>query len=208
MFRTPHPHVRRGNPAGTGVVVVSVFGNQSTAAQLDPGFEQFVLERSPKLLRTAYLLIGDRGLAEDLLQTALLRTALRWRRAADHPEAYVRQVLLNLTRDHWRRTKRRVAERSEFDDSVDRVRHGDTGDHATAVVNRDAVARAVAALPQRQREVVVLRFFGDLSVADTANAMRTSEGTVKSYTSRALTQLRASLGDIQFDTIAEVDHVR
>jgi RNA polymerase sigma-70 factor (sigma-E family) len=204
----PPDHSPHGNPTSTPIVVVSVFGNQSTAAQLDPSFEQFVLDRSPKLLRTAYLLIGDRGLAEDLLQTALLRTALRWRRAADHPEAYVRQVLLNLTRDHWRRAKRRVAEQSEFDESVDRVHHGETRDHATAVVDRDVVLRAVAALPQRQREVVVLRFFGDLSVTDTANAMRASEGTVKSYTSRALTQLRASLGDVQFDTIAEVNHVR
>jgi len=68
-------------------------------------------------------------------------------------------------------------------------------DHSDAVVDRDMILRALALLPQRQREVVVLRFFADLSVADTAAAMRTSEGTVKSYTSRALDQLRRSLGD-------------
>jgi RNA polymerase sigma-70 factor (sigma-E family) len=146
----------------------------------------------------AFLLVGDRGHAEDLLQTALLRTALNWRRAAEHPEAYARRVLVNLARDRWRAGLRQVAERSI--DSVDGL-FSVAGfppaqrDHADAVVDQQALLRALATLPRRQREVVVLRFFVDLTIAETALAMRTSEGTVKSQTSRALDQLRRLLGD-------------
>ncbi|WP_199441343.1 SigE family RNA polymerase sigma factor [Umezawaea beigongshangensis] len=171
--------------------------------QLDAGFEEFVAARSAALLRTAFLLVGDRGHAEDLVQSALLRAALRWRRARDHPEAYVRQILVNLARDRWRWNRRRVTERP----LTDLVPLPDQRDHANAVVDQAAVQRALAALPARQREVVVLRFFADLSVADTAAAMRTSEGTVKSQTSRALAQLRALLGD-HADDLAEADRAR
>lgn len=159
----------------------------------DPDFERFVVDRSTALLRTAVLLIGDRGHAEDLLQTALLRTALRWRQARDHPEAYVRRVLINLARDHWRRSRRRVAE-----DSLDAFRAVPSNgrDIADGVAARDALRCALAALPQRQREVVVLRFVEDLSVAETAAALRTSEGTVKSHTSRAMARVTPRTGGI------------
>lgn len=182
-----------------------VFPNRHAGTQLDPSFEAFVLDRSAALLRTAFLLIGDRGHAEDLLQTALLRTALKWRNAREHPEAYVRQALVNLARDRWRRSRRRVTEQSVDALPSALATHRD---HVDAVIEREAIQRALAALPQRQREVVVLRFFEDLSVADTAAAMRTSEGTVKSYTSRALTQLRQLLGGHVTDNITEVNHVR
>lgn len=155
---------------------------------LEPTFEQFVLDRSTALLRTAVLLVGDRGHAEDLLQTALLRAAQRWRWARDHPEAYVRRTLINLARDRWRRSTRRVAEHSLVDTDL-----AAAGDLAGAVVDRDALRRALAALPRRQREVVVLRFFVDLSVAETAATLRTSEGTVKAHTSRAMARLRQEL---------------
>ena len=167
-----------------------MLGDPEDGQRLDPGFETFVLSRSAPLLRMAFLLVGDRGHAEDLLQTALLRTALRWRRAREQPEAYVRQVLVNLARDHWRRSRRRVTEQSVDDlpaTAADR-------DHSQTVVDRAALLQALAGLPDRQREVVVLRFYADLSVAETASAMRTSEGTVKSYTSRALERLRQSFG--------------
>jgi RNA polymerase sigma-70 factor (sigma-E family) len=182
-----------------------VFRKRSAGKQLDPGFEQFVQDRSVVLIRTAFLLVGDRGDAEDLVQTALLRTALHWRRARDHPEAYVRQVLVNLARDRWRRSKRRVAEQS-----MDALpsEPGAQPDHADGVADREAVRRALAALPGRQREVVVLRFFDDLSVADTAAAMSTSEGTVKSHTSRALTRLRELLGDHVTTTTTEAENVQ
>lgn len=183
-----------------GVYLV-VFLNRQVGIRLDPSFEEFVVERSAVLLRVAFLLVGDRGYAEDLLQTALLRTALKWRRARDHPEAYVRQVLVNLARDRWRRLKRRAAEQS-----MDAVASAPASyrDHADAVVDREVFLRALGELPGRQREVVVLRFFCDLSVADTAQAMRASEGTVKSYTSRALAQLRQLLGK---DLINEENYV-
>jgi len=171
--------------------------------QLDPAFEEFVAGRSVALLRTASLLVGDRGDAEDLLQTALLRTALKWRRARDHPEAYARQVLVNLARDRWRRSRRRVAEQSLNPTLADPAQ----ADHSNAVVNQLAIQHALAVLPQRLREVIVLRFFDDLSVADTALAMRTSEGTVKSQTSRALRQLRQILGNHQTDDNAEANRV-
>lgn len=155
---------------------------------LEPAYEQFVLDRSTALLRLAVLLVGDRGHAEDLLQTALLRAAQRWRWARDHPEAYVRRTLVNLARDGWRRSARRVAEKPLADTDPAAV-----GDLAAGVVDRAALRAALAALPRRQREVVVLRFFADLSVADTAAALRTSEGTVKAHTSRAMARLRQEL---------------
>jgi RNA polymerase sigma factor (sigma-70 family) len=130
--------------------------------------ERFVLERS----------------------TALLRTAVRWRTLRQHPEPYVRRVLVNLARDRWRQAARRVGEHE-----LDEAAHVVSGrDPAQTVVDRDALRRALAALPRRQREVVVLRFFADLSVAETA-ALRTTEGTVKADTSRAVARLRAALGE-------------
>jgi RNA polymerase sigma-70 factor (sigma-E family) len=163
----------------------------SVHRELSADFDRFVLERSTALLRTAVLLVGDRGHAEDLLQTALLRLALRWRSVGDHPEAYVRRVLVNLARDRWRRSARRVSER-ELDDATQVIAGRDPAD---TVVDRDALRRALAGLPRRQREVVVLRFFADLSVVETAAALRTSEGTVKAHTSRAVTRLRSVLGE-------------
>jgi RNA polymerase sigma-70 factor (sigma-E family) len=159
--------------------------------ELSADYERFVLARSTALLRTAVLLVGDRGHAEDLLQTALLRTALRWRSARDHPEAYVRRVLLNLARDRWRGSTRRVAEQPLSDTNP--VAQG--RDPADTVVDRAALRTALADLPRRQREVVVLRFFADLSVTETAATLRMSEGTVKAHTSRAVTRLRQALGD-------------
>lgn len=169
-------------------------------------FDQFVLDRSSALLRTAVLLVGDRGHAEDLVQTALLRVALRWRSAAVQPEAYARQVLVNLARDRWRLIRRRVTEQS--------LPESDSGgpapgrDPADVVADQSAIRQALATLPQRQREVVVLRFFTDLSVAQTAVAMRTSEGTVKAHTSRALGQLRRALGEQYADHIGKESHVQ
>lgn len=158
---------------------------------LHPDFERFVLDRSTALLRTAVLLVGDRGHAEDLLQTTLLRLAGRWSSIGDHPEAYARKVLVNLTRDHWRRSTRRVAER-ELDETTPEAVIRDPAD---TVVDRDALRRALAGLPRRQREVMVLRFFADLSIADTAATLGVSDGTVKQQTSRAVTRLRQALGE-------------
>lgn len=158
-------------------------------------FESFVSSCSTRLMRAAYLLCGDRQIAEDLLQTTMMRTARRWSAARSAPEAYARAVLVNLARDRARRGRRRVQEvLGAGDDSTPGARQS-VGDHAELIAERNAVLAALSALPQRQREVIVLRFYADLSVPDTAAAIGASEGTVMSYTSRALSHLRELLGD-------------
>ena len=157
----------------------------------DRSFDEFVAQRSTRLLRTAYLLCGDRGDAEDLVQIALMRIARRWDQARRAPDAYTHRVLVNLVRDGHRRARRRVSEQPL--DAHDL--NAQVGDHAAAVTERDAIVRAVAQLPQRQREVVILRFFADLSVPETAAAIGASAGAVKTHTSRALSTLRAALTD-------------
>jgi RNA polymerase sigma-70 factor (sigma-E family) len=158
--------------------------------KVDPSFEAFVEARSAGLLRLAYLLTGDRGHAEDLLQTALLRAARRWRQASAAPDAYLRRTLVNLSQDRLRRLLRRPRE-AHLSPDPERLPAGDPG--FDGVVNRRVVTAALAQLPIRQRQVVVLRFFEDLSVEQTAELLGCSTGTVKSYTSRALARLRELL---------------
>jgi RNA polymerase sigma-70 factor (sigma-E family) len=150
-----------------------------------PGFDDFVAASSHRLLRTAYLLCGDHGHAEDLVQTALLRTARRWRQARDSPEAYARAVVVNLAKDRWRQLGRQPAE-SPLDMDV-------PDPHVDVFSERDVLLRAAQRLPAGQRAVLVLRYFDDLSVEETAAALGCSTGTVKSQTSRALDNLRAAL---------------
>jgi RNA polymerase sigma-70 factor (sigma-E family) len=169
--------------------------------RVDPSFAAFVEGRSTALLRTAYLLTGDRGHAEDLLQTALLRTARRWSRAREAPEAYARRVLINLSRDRIRWLFRRPRE-APMPPDPDSLRAVDAG--YERVAERRVVVRALAELPIRQRQVVVLRFFEDLSVEQTAALLGFSTGTVKSYTSRALARLRELLADFHEPDSLEV----
>jgi RNA polymerase sigma-70 factor (sigma-E family) len=171
--------------------------------RVDPSFETFVDGRSTALLRTAYLLTGDRGHAEDLLQTALLRTARHWARARDAPEAYARQVLVNLSRDRIRSLLRRPRE-APMPSDPDNLRTVDGG--YERVAERRVVVRALAQLPIRQRQVVVLRFFEDLSVDQTAELIGSSTGTVKTHTSRALARLRELLADYHQPFPLEVPH--
>ena len=159
-------------------------------AGLDAEFERFVERRSGILLRTAYLLTGDVRDAEDVLQVSLLRVARRWTSAREAPDAYARKVVVNVVRDRRRRLLRRVRERP-LDDAP---AFTSTPDCTGRVIGRDEVIFALRQLPARQREVIVLRFFADLSVSETAIAIGASEGAVKSYTSRALNKLRAVLG--------------
>ncbi len=156
-------------------------------------FEDFVRERSAILLRTAYALVGDRGHAEDLLQVALLRTARRWNAARDAPEAYARKVLVNLCRDRVRWLLRRPRE-TLLPDGTESSAVADA--LADQVGERHFVISALMRLPEGQRHVVVLRFLEDLSVAETAELLGISAGTVKSYTSRALSSLRITLNDL------------
>lgn len=152
--------------------------------RLGPDFDEFVTGRSPALLRTAVLLLGDRHDAEDLLQTALLRVARHWSRALDNPEAYTRRILVNLAYDRSRRRRRRPESLGQVPDRAVTDEHPD---------ERGELLRVLRSLPERQRATVVLRFWEDLSVAETAQLLGCSEGTVKSATSKALAHLRDAL---------------
>ena len=157
-------------------------------------FRQFVQARWHSLVRTAFLLTGDQGRAEDLVQTVLVKVHRRWGHVAHagSPYAYTRAALANESASWWRR--RRVAETlGEVPAHADRAR----GDAYAAYDTRDEVARAVLALPPRMRAVVVLRYFDDLSEADTAEALGVSTGSVKSQASRGLERLRAVLQQTQ-----------
>jgi RNA polymerase sigma-70 factor (sigma-E family) len=171
-----------------------VGGYQTTSRplELDPSFDEFVVSGSARLLRSAYLLTGDREHSEDLLQTALVRTARRWDVARTSPHAYAHRVLVNLLHDRRRNLSRRVDELrlAEVDDRV-----GPVADDTEGMIDRMAMITALRGLPLRQREVVVLRFFADLSVSEAAAAIGASEGTVKTHTSRALVALRRALTD-------------
>ena len=146
-------------------------------------FDEFVAARSTALLRTAYLLTHDHGLAEDLLQTTLAKSWFAWDRISGEPEAYVRKVLVNTFASWWRRKwngEHATAELPErgLDDAADAV----TAEHD--------LWTAMERLPRRQRAVVVLRYFEDLTEAQTAEVLGCSVGTVKSQASRALAKLR------------------
>ncbi|CRK59131.1 putative RNA polymerase ECF-subfamily sigma factor [Alloactinosynnema sp. L-07] len=152
----------------------------------DDEFTEFVAHRSPALLRTAYLLCGgDRAAAEDLLQDVLERAYGKRRRIRGGLEPYVRAALANASANRWRTRSRRVRE-APLDHAEDQGVHG----HESGVLDRDQVARALGDLPARMRAVLVLRYFDDLSEADTAAALGCSTGTVKSQTSRGLERLR------------------
>ncbi len=155
----------------------------------DAGYREFVAHRMDGLRRTAFLLSGDWHTADDLVATALLKLLRHWRRVAAmaQPEAYVRQMLLRAYVDEKRRPWRR--ERS-VDIPPDRPQSTD-GDPA----DRIAILAQLAQLPARRRAVIVLRYYCDLSVEETAAALGCSEGTVKSQTARALETLRARLSD-------------
>ncbi len=164
----------------------------STSAEHEADFQEFVTTRWPALLRTAYLLTGDHGHAEDLLQTALVRMHRYWRkiqRDGGSPEAYTRKILVNLNTDRWRRGWHREQPHAEITDATT----GRTAADAYASTDtRDELWRAVLALPPRMRAVLVLRYFEDLTEAEAADVLCCSTGTVKSQTSRGLARLRTA----------------
>lgn len=159
----------------------------------DPGpecFTEFVRLRSGPLLRTAYLLCaGDRLAAEDLLQDVLERMYPRWRRINGSPEAYARAALANAATNRWRRRSRRVAEAPLTPDMA----HEPLAGPHDLVGQHDDLLAALATLPTGQRAAVVLRYFDDLTEAETAVALNCRPGTVKSQTSRGLAKLRELL---------------
>lgn len=144
-------------------------------------FEEFVAARSTALLRTAYLLTRDHGQAEDLLQTALTKAYLAWRRIDGDPEPYVRRILVTTYASWWRRKwNGEIATEELPEEGRQNDRIGEDGD----------LWAAMGRLPRRQRAVVVLRYFEDLTEAQTADLLGISVGTVKSQTSKALAKLR------------------
>ena len=150
------------------------------------GFAEFVAARQLALSRLAYLLTGDHHAAQDLMQSALVRLAGHWRRVAagGDPEAYLRRIMVNERNTWWRRRP---------PEPVQAVPDRAGRDEASDAAARTSLVTALRALPPRQRAVVVLRFYADLSEAETARTMGCSVGTVKSQTHVALSRLRQLL---------------
>jgi RNA polymerase sigma-70 factor (sigma-E family) len=146
-------------------------------------FDAFVVARSGALLRTAYLLTRDHALAEDLLQTALTRAWFAWSRITGDPEPYVRRILVNTYASWWRRKWNGEQATGELPEEP-------RGDFAAGADVSHDLWQALGRLTRRQRAVVVLRYFDDLTEVETARALGVSVGTVKSQTSRAMAALR------------------
>jgi RNA polymerase sigma-70 factor (sigma-E family) len=160
--------------------------------------EDFIDRNSRLLLRSAWLLTGNWASAEDLVQTSLLQSWLHWDEIkADTPDFYVRRVLINTFLSGQRRRWTRERPTAELPDLPG-------ADELTSSELRQVIWRALSGLPARQRAVVVLRYFNDLSEAQTAQALDCSVGTVKSQTSRALARLR-SIPELQ-SLLKEVGH--
>jgi RNA polymerase sigma-70 factor (sigma-E family) len=159
-------------------------GRDSTA------FVEFATARSGALFRAAYLMVGDHGLAEDLLQEALTKTYIAWPRLRDvnSAEAYTRKVIATTAISWWRRKSWKLEK--PRDDVPDRG----VGETSDLLVQRDWVWTELQSLAPRQRAAIVLRFYEDLTEAQTADALGCSIGTVKSQVSDGLKRLRARLG--------------
>ncbi|MCS0603476.1 SigE family RNA polymerase sigma factor [Streptomyces sp. LP11] len=160
----------------------------------DEEFQSFVVGRWPRLMRTAFLLAGEQHAAEDLVQSTLEQVYVHWRKvgSANDPEAYVRRVMINA---HARRHRRRLKEfLAPKDDSGVLREVPDTDDRIAQADDRGALLKALAQLPARQREAVVLRYWEDLTETQTAQAMGCSVGTVKSNTAKGIAKLRAVPG--------------
>ncbi|HEX7738565.1 MAG TPA: SigE family RNA polymerase sigma factor [Marmoricola sp.] len=153
----------------------------------EDAFHDFVVSRSPALLRTAYLLTGDAHLAEDLVQTALFKTAKSWRRIRGNPEAYTRRVLYNENVSRWRRTRNQRETVLDEQTSETALRRDVTPADPDLAISLE---RALAELTPRQRALLVLRFYEDMTETQTAAALGISPSTVKTSTRQALARLR------------------
>lgn len=160
------------------------------ARDRDQAYVEFVDARRGALVRTAFLLCGDWHRAEDLVQQALVKLYVSWPRVAGQggEDAYTRRILVNTHVDDWRWRHRRPETPVGEHRDAEPVPAGASED-------RDALRQALAALPEGQRKVVVLRFWLDLSVEQVAADLGVSTGTVKSQSSRGLERLRGLLGE-------------
>lgn len=158
------------------------------AAAADEEFREFMLGRWPGLVRFAYGLTGDPGLAEDLAQTTLAKAYAAWARVrrAEDPDCYVRRILINTNKGRFR--KRRVAEVFHADPPD----AGAFGDPSAQLDDRALLMAALRDLTEKQRAILLLRYWDDMSEAQTAAVLGCSVGNVKSQTSRALARLRTS----------------
>jgi RNA polymerase sigma-70 factor (sigma-E family) len=159
--------------------------------QKDAEFAAYMEARQPSLLRTAYLLTGDRGTAEDLVQSALAKLYLSWDKVQRRElvDGYVRRILVNENNSLWRRGwKRREVVTATFPDRAAAPEPSYDG-------QGDALWEFVQTLPRRQRAVVVLRYYEDLSEQETADVLGISVGTVKSQASRAIAAMRTRIQD-------------
>lgn len=157
-------------------------------------FEEFVTATAGRLLRTAVFLVYDRHLAEDLLQVTYERVARRWgriMRGGHQPEAYARRVLVNLAIDDHKRRRRRPDVPVGGAGEVERF----AGADGAADAVRAPLDDVLATLPVKQRAVVVLRYWCDLSEQEIAAVLGVSRGTVKSHAARAMTALRRQLAE-------------
>ena len=181
--RDPAPGCNRSRAGGVLRVVIGQQSSGGNAAGRE--FDRFVASASPGLLRAAYLLTGDRADAEDLLQSALLRVFRRWETISGPPAGYAAAVLQNLSRDRWRWLRRRppTVASDEWDAPA-------AADPVGRLLDRAEVVQAARCLPRVQQGVIACRFLLELSVGETALALDLPEGTVKSYTARALTKMR------------------
>ena len=149
-------------------------------------FADFVAGRQRRMVRVAELLCGDRGRAEDLAQDGFAKAYVAWSRIrTGDPEAYVRRCIVNAQTDWWRRRTWREEPRPLVPDRQDRA------DPAAEIAVRDVVLRALARLTPRERVVIVLRFYLDLSEYQIGSELGIAPGTVKSAAARAVAKLRA-----------------
>ncbi len=163
----------------------------TTTQDRDAEFSAYMTARQPTLLRTAYLLTGDRHAAEDLVQTALAKLYLSWDKVQrrEAVDGYVRRILVNEHNSLWRRAWRRREVSTDFvPDRAGPPDRVDDGDGA-------ALWEFVQTLPRKQRAVIVLRYYEELSEAETADVLGISIGTVKSQASRALASMRTRIHD-------------
>jgi RNA polymerase sigma-70 factor (sigma-E family) len=168
---------------------------QSVAPESSPlDFESYVVARRTSLRRTAYLLCGDWDRAEDVVQDALARLYVHWRRAsrAGSVDAYARRTVVNAFLAQGRRPWRRERPTAQLPETA-------YADPSGASDQRDVLLGALAQLGARQRAVVVLRYWDDMSVEETATVLGTTVGTVKSQASRGLVHLRRALADVEVD---------
>jgi len=168
-------------------------------SEQEASFTRWASDRQLALMRTALLLTGDHHRSEDLVQDALAKVAARWSRLRDEaPEAYARQIIVRTNISWWRKQRREVV--------------ADPGDRAVAAADpsvdrRMLLDHALARLTARQRSVVVLRYYDDLSERETADLLGVSVGTVKSTTHDALRRMRESSPELA-ELLGAVEEMR